>query len=502
MSPPVPAASLPLGLLTLLGLLTACTLLGWGIRRLAVRAARGSRATLFGLALDLATGLLALHLLLLGLQALGIRWTTLSVGGSLGLALALLVLARRVLAPPTSHPKTGETQSTQLFTQPFTQPFTRPFTRSLPRFWGNAVALLAVLVFTAAAWTLRATHPDFIYHWGIKAKKFLLAGGLDLRYLGRTWNHFVHPDYPTLVPELHTVTSLPGGFSEPALLLGSVVLFAALLVAVREALHRSARDPFVQQAGLAFLALGLTAFAVGHRLAGGADLPLAFAFAAALPTLLAPHEAPHAQGSDEADRDDWSLGIAAAFAAAVKIEGVLLAATLVSLHGLRRWREGRLGLARRDGPTYLARLARLARIALPSLAVVLPWLAIDLRYGLFQPFNSGTFEPERGPGILSALADGLAVRHWHGLSYLVLAAPLLLLARRTRLVATVVLVQLVFYLWVFFTLVGDAEQLVRLSLPRLLLPLVPAVVVAGLVLLPGRSDGNTVLPIDLHEDPR
>lgn len=394
----------------------------------------------------LAAGLLTLHLLLLLFHGLRIRWSFFSIAPVVGLALvAAWGLSRE--ARPTS--KSGRESGSPG--------------------WGDAVAALAVLLFAVTAWTLRATHPDLVYHWGIKAKKLLLAGGLDLVYLGHPWNHFVHPDYPTLIPELYAVTSLPAGrFSEPVSLLWSVVFFAGMLLALREALACHLARVW-SQIGLALLALGLSAFAIGQRLAGGADLALAFAFALALPVLLRPPE------SENTPSDDLALGLAAGLAAAVKLEGVLLAAGLVGTHLVRRLVQKRLGWA------------VCVRAGLPSLLVVGPWLAICLRHGLFQSANSGPFEIERWPTVLAALGEALAVRPWHGLSHLILATPLLLVFRRTRPLAVVVLIQLAFYLWNFFTQVADPEVLIQSSAPRLLLPLVPAVVVGLLVVSTGAA---------------
>jgi len=447
------SSSLPtlLGLAVLAALTVACVLVGGALRRLVVGTrSGGSGSRLYSLALDLAAGLLVLHLSLLALQALGIRWSPLSVAAALGLeGLALAVFLR--LRPETQIQRQEEDGVTNEWG------------------WSDAVAAVAILGFGIATWMLRATHPDFVFHWGIKAKRFLLAGGLDLAYLSRSWNHFIHPDYPRLISELYAVTAQPAGrFDEPVLLLGSVVFFAALLVSLREALRRAAVEPGLGRVSLAFLALALAGFAVGQRLAGGADVPLAFALAAALPVLLATRSRP---------ADDWALGVAAAFAAASKFEGVVLAATLCLAHLVRLRREERLAPA------------AAARTLLPALLVIGPWLGINLVYGLFQATNSGPLEPGRWPVVFAALGEALAVRSWHGLSVLVLATPLLLVLRRTRALAAVVLVQLAFYLGVYFTMAGDVGLLVRLSFPRLLLPLLPAVVVAGAVALSGSSSG-------------
>lgn len=448
------------GLATLLTLLVVSAVLGRGLRR--VCGGRGGErdgGRAFTRVLDLAGGLLTLHLSLLLLYGLGIRWTPTSVSVASALAISVVLATSFRRSPSAKYdeldPDAPAPESRSRKASPFS--------------WGEGVAATTVLAFTAAAWTLRTTHPDFIYHWGIKGRKFLLAGGPDFTYLSHVWNHFVHPDYPRWIPELYALTSLPsGGVPERVLLLWSVVFFAGLLVALREALHRGGVAPAARQPLLVFLALALAAFVIGHRLAGGADLPLALALAAALPVLLAPALRPG---------DDLTLGLAAALAAAAKIEGVVLAGTLVAVHLLRRLRDGDL-----TAPGVL-------RALLPSSLVILPWLGLNLRHGLFQATNSGAFEAERWPTLLAGLGEALTVTQWHGLSWLILGAPLLLPSRRTRGVAGVVLVQVTFYLWIYFTQVGDPALLVRFSFPRLLLPLIPAVLVAGAVLL--LPDGAT-----------
>lgn len=447
-------------LLTLLtlGLLVAlATALGHGLLRLAggVSGCAPYRRTL-----ELAAGLMALHLLLGLLQLAGIPWTPLSVAAVLLVGTTASLLSARMIG---SGADTGEAPA---------------FRAS----WGDALAVLGVTGFAAAAGTLRATHPDFVYHWGVKAKRFLFAGGVDWTYLARPWNHYTHPDYPRLVSELHALAALPvhslqpGSFEEPALLLGSVVFLLGALIGFREALVRGGAGRRTVQAGTAGLGLGLAGFAIGMQQAGGADLPLTLALAAALPPLLA---------RERGKEDDLALGVAAAFAAASKIEGVVLAAILVALYllrdGLQRWR---------GGPSIRARLAALApaavRVLVPPAVIVLPWLAANLHHGLFQAANTGAPRWERWPAILRAAVDALGTDAWHGAAWLVLAAPLLLVSRATRLVAGVVLLQMAFYLWIYLTMTGDVGLLVQLSLARLVLPLVPAVMVGVLVALSRR----------------
>ena len=393
----------------------------------------------------LMAGLVLFHLLLLGLQLAGLPWTRTSVLLILGLSfLAAAVAARRVPAAEQARPSEPHDGLG----------------------WGDAVAGVALAGLTAAAVTLSSVNPDFVYHWGIKAKRFALAGGIDFAYLAHPWNHYTHPDYPHLLTGLYTATTLVAGrFDEPALLAWTAVVFAALLWSARQGLHL-VRSRFVRQAGLAVLALGVAAFGIGYLQPGGADLLIALALLAAVRPLAGP----------TAPGPDLTVAACAAFAAASKIEGVPLAAILLAVYGGKLWRDRRLA----PGTA--------ARVVLPTLLVVAPWLWLNLRYDLFQPTNAGLPDWSRVAPVARALAESFAKPEWHGLSWLVLTAPLLLLSRPVRLSALVVLLQGGFYAYVYLSAPLDPDILVLASAPRLLLHLVPAVLLAWLVVLGRAAD--------------
>ncbi|MEA2601209.1 MAG: hypothetical protein QOF89_2201 [Acidobacteriota bacterium] len=328
--------------------------------------------------------------------------------------------------------------------------------------WGDGLALFALAAFTVFALTGWIAMPDFLYHWGIKGHRFYLLHGVDYRFLTRSWNWGVHPDYPQLVPETFAVTAmLAGAFDMPAMMLGSAALFALLLAAVREGLRQGGADRFTLQAGVAAVALITAAFGIGYIMAGAADWNLALALAAAVPPLLRP---PDRSG-------DFQIGVIAAFAAASKIEGVPLAAFLVAVQIVRR-----IGARRRLEPGGVLRAG-----LLPA-AVILPWLIQAVRLHLFQSFNSGAFELARAGVIFSAVAEALWVPAWHGLLPAMFLPPLLLLSRRTRAFAAVATLELLFYFYVYFTsAVGDYRYYVFSNFPRLGFQLIPACLVAALV---------------------
>ncbi|HSM50705.1 MAG TPA: hypothetical protein VLA75_04815, partial [Thermoanaerobaculia bacterium] len=242
-------------------------------------------------ALALAAGLVLLHTVALGASLAGLPWRFL-------LLLAPLMLAWLAAGGPRLALFDGAR-------------------RIGP---GDLAALAGVATFAALAAGEWVTTPDFIYHWGLKAKRFALADGIDWAFLADPAVAGLHPDYPVLWPSLAALTArLAGRFHEPALLLWTPLLLAALLLSVRRTLAGADLPPAARGAGLAGIALALSAFAVGHETAGAADWLPALALVLAVPALAAPRTA----------AGDARIAVAAALAAAAKIEGIALAALLV-----------------------------------------------------------------------------------------------------------------------------------------------------------------------------
>src|SRR5258708_39560229 len=97
-------------------------------------------------------------------------------------------------------------------------------------------------------------------------------------------------------------------------------------------------------------------------MAGGADWLPALALVAAIPALSRP---PGTAG-------DLQIGVAAAFAAASKVEGVMLAGLLILAQ-----------LARRPAENRWLGISRLLRLGLLPALVILPWWLQVRRYHLF-----------------------------------------------------------------------------------------------------------------------
>ena len=406
-------------------------------------------------------GLWLLHLLLTLLDLARVRWSVPLVAGAL-LLFALWRLRERMPAAPSPRPA-----------------------------WGDGVALLATLAFAALAATRWIAFSDFVYHWGLKGHRFLLARRVDYDFLAQPWNWVLHPDYPNLYPELLAVTAmLGGGWQEAPLMLWSPILMALLLVVARETLAPGELgprapglgDPWVRNAVLATLGCALAAFGIGHLMAGAADWFVALALLAALPPLVRPADA----------AGDLQLGLCAAVAAAAKAEGIALAGFLVAVQLARHLLAmRRSGTAWRSRAAWRTALAGFAMLLLPPASVVLPWWLRVAHHGLFQLMNSGPPELGRVRVVARAVAQSMTVAAWGGLTLALLLVPLLL-ARRgpLRPFATVVALQALLYGWQYLTAPVDTGFLVLSTFPRLALHLLPSVMVAAaLAWLGGTAPG-------------
>jgi len=399
-------------------------------------------------------GMVLFHLLATFLDLTGLGWSVVKLGTGL---LILLVLFFRF------GPKRQEGER-----------------RLLPSNlgWGDETALLAVAVFGLVALTLWVTTPDFVFHWGLKGERYFFARGVDYTYLARSWGWAIHPDYPQLLPELYAASALAAGrFDPPAQMLWSAFFFVLLLAAAREILRDA--EPFVCQAGIALLAAVLAAFAVRHQMAGAADWMPALALIAAIPAL---SRTPDAGG-------DLQIGVAAAFAAASKVEGVMLAGLLVLAQ-----------LARRPAEHPWIGLRRLLRLGLLPALVILPWWLQVRRYHLFTVLSNGGLSWERAKIAGPAVVDAINVPGWHGFAWVILLLPLLALRRSTRPLGFVLAGQLAFYLWIYLVAAFDTEYYVAMSFPRLVFHLVPAVLVGVLAsaehtgILCSTVHGSTIAP--------
>lgn len=217
---------------------------------------RGAR--LLGEGFLTGAGLAAVVLLTLSLA--GIAWSTIALVVPLGAAAvaAPVVARRRLIAPSAAEP-----------------------------FDGRGIVAVAIDLLTAFMFLLYVvfatlTNPwdwDFWAIWGLKAKTFFEAGGIDWAFLGGRWTEYAHGEYPPLLPLVFDVPTLfRGAWSDRWMALVSVAFSGAALLVVRGHVLEETRDRRVAAvAGLA---------ATGAALAGWVGLAdvafLAFATAGVL----------------------------------------------------------------------------------------------------------------------------------------------------------------------------------------------------------------------------
>ncbi|HEX2252260.1 MAG TPA: hypothetical protein VHQ65_03220 [Thermoanaerobaculia bacterium] len=438
------------------------------------RAVRALRDAMSLAPAAIVVGLVALHALLLAYDAVGVPWRRRTLAAGMA---ALFVAAAAAAWRSTRRRASAAGRAF-------------PALR-LPLGWGDLVALAAVAIYAGAAFTRRIGIPDFVYHWGLKAKRYALAGGIDWAWLADPLRFTDHPDYPNLLPGLYAATAhVLGTFDEGGLLLWSAVFFALMVSFARQALALLP-GRFAPQAAVATLALAVGMFGIGYDMAGGADWLVALALLAAAPVLL---RAP-GDGEGRAGHQHLQVGAAAALAAGAKIEGVPLAAVLVTVHLLRvAAPAGPAAGAATGRPAAGPRLGRLLRAApwvlVPPALGVGPWLAGNLRHGLFQSTNTGTWDADRLGAVAAGLVTTFGTAEWHGLPWLLLLLPVLVAVRRTRALAAVLALQLVLYVGIYLTAPVDTRFYVLSSFPRLAFHLLPPLLVALAVLLVPPRDGG------------
>lgn len=339
----------------------------------------------------------------------------------------------------------------------------------------GAFALFALA--TQLGWNVMS---DYVFHWGMKAKRFALTGGIDYEFLALPWQIHLHPDYPNLLPTLYAasfvlVGSLDWWAAAPISILG----WGLFLLATRALAHDCIPAPVPRLLAVGTLWAGSLAFAMQPMVAGGADLLIALTLVFGCHGLILPLN-PGPERPSSGWRRDLALGCVAAFGAVSKLEGVPVAATLIALYGLRLW------LAAGPGPA----LKSVLRGAALPLLVIGYWLVHVRRHELFVDSNTGGLDWQRLPTVIGGLVEQLVHPVWHGLPLVLLALPVLAWTPRLRLPALLLLVQAGFYVYVYLAGPVDTELWIQTSASRLFFHLIPAtalLVIGGLVAEPAQQ---------------
>lgn len=405
------------------------------------------------LAERLAMGLVALHAWMMLLDVADIAWTRASL-----LAPAVLALLLQWRSDPG-----GTTQEAVRSRQ-------GPNARGGRVALADAMAAASVVAFAWSAWTLRSLAPDFVYHWGVKARHFAAQGGVDWALLQGHDTSYLHPDYPLLIPNLYVSTEILSGiWDEPAAMLWSVLFFAVLILECRR-LADEVIGGVLGRVAFATAAAVLSGFSIGHLQAGAADLPFALALLA-----LARQFGLLAQ-TGRSSHALARIGVWSAFAVICKIEGFPLAAFAIGLAWLRSEHAARRPLPALRG--LLEWLRRHGSVWAPSALLGGWWLFTMGSKGLFQSTNSGWPTWERIRLTAEALPMALNVPTWSGLAWLLPLLPLGLLVRRLRWLVLLPCLQVAFYLSSY---VGGAQSTsfwVLSSFPRLVFHVMPVLWIA------------------------
>jgi hypothetical protein len=378
----------------------------------------------------------AIFLVLLALSVAHVRWTTLAV--SIVALVVFVIAAVFVVRQPAAENR---------------QPAAVLYIFDL-------ATILALTGFALYATLASLWEWDFWAIWGLKAKVFLEAGGIDWHFLGSRWNTFAHPDYPILVSlNFDFVTLISGGWSDRWLGLLCVAWSVAVLMIVRGLAARET-SPFL--ASLLTLALASRAMSTYIGLAEGALI--AFGGAGVLFVRAALRDD---------DAATWRHGaLMLGFAANCKNEGtaLLMAVTIGVL--TVSWSGGREGRNSRDATPRHRVVSRLLRLW-PAYALTAPWLLLRLAHALPTDIAGGSplsrlmARMPQAHQILGFLAARIH-EPWFWVAILagILIAPAA--ARRGEIfVLLVTAVQLVFYVVAYLATPHDLRWHVLASWARL-----------------------------------
>ena len=333
--------------------------------------------------------------------------------------------------------------------------------------WGDVVAAIAAFVHARAAFGLWNLHPDFVYHWGLKAGRHAAVGAVDWDFLARPWEWTIHPEYPDLVILLSTVPWLGGDRSESGVALYAALLFGLVLLATRDLLERAGASPAALQMGMAGIALFLLRFTLLHGQTGGADWWIVLAWSLGAVALLA----------ETGFRGDARVGLACALAVGAKAEGLIVAGILVTgralAASLESGRRGFVGTFLRAG-------------ALP-LAAALLWAVRSGIRGVPEPARGWVFSLERAAVVARELWAQLTVTEWHLAPVALFVLPVLAALpgnRRVRLLAGAVLLQVAAYAAVYtFVDVPSPDSWIQWSARRLVFHVMPVTLALFVVAL-------------------
>jgi hypothetical protein len=452
-----------------------CLAVGWPLSLLLDRSARLALriATAFLLGSATAGGVLLL------LSMLKVEWsrTTLlvSLGGLLAAAGSGVILSRRKAAKdPDIESRDGRRRGTPgharkmwaLRSDSTAGSFAALRGLRMTPEWA-ARTLDAFTALLAAGYALFATvgptvEYDFIGIWGVKAKEFGFARGIDWHFLEHPFNEFAHVDYPILLPLIFDAqTLIRGSWDDRWLGALNVAFGVAALLAVRAFLEEETDNRLIVAAGT--LALMSSAFSPWIGLAEG---PLV---ACGTVGLLYVRRGVLASVPADVLRGALFLGLAGSF----KNEG--LALILAAAAGLLLSR-----------PRFLLRLW-------PAIAIVTPWIVLRRVHHLQTDLTTGpiltriTDHLANLQPMFTALATYTLGRRffWIGVA-VAIAIALRRAVTRERFLLVTLVVQVAFFLAAYIVTPHDVTWHVRWSWERIVNQITLPLGFAAIALLASR----------------
>jgi hypothetical protein len=325
----------------------------------------------------------------------------------------------------------------------------------------HALTIVLVIGFATLATLAPLWEFDFIGDWGLKARAFFSAGGIDWLFLEHPFHYDVHPDYPPLLPLAFDVLAvMRGSWNDATLGLLSVAFAVGLLLIV----NRIAREETESSITAAAITAAMVPFACSPWI-GLAEGPfVAYATAG----LLLIRRGSMAAGA-------VMLGLAAS----TKNEGLtLIVATAIAL--------------------VVARRARDVLRLWPAMLIPIPWLILRQVHSLQTDLAAGNpfvriIDHLRHPApLLEAFS-----RYGAGkpLLWISLAFGIILIAKKLvqheRFVMLALTLQFVFYIVAYLATPHDIDWHVRWSWERLISHLAPALTYVVLARLLARDETHT-----------
>jgi hypothetical protein len=327
---------------------------------------------------------------------------------------------------------------------------------TMPRVhWLDLVTLVLIAGYARFATMAPTPEYDFIGIWGVKAKEFFVARGIDWGWLANPFNEFAHVDYPLLVPLTFDLQMMVSG-GEAGLM--NVAFGVATLLMLRGFLDEEIERPLV--GALATIALAWTALSPWIGLAEG---PLVAYGTAGLLFIR----------RGDVERGAVMLGLAAS----CKNEGLTLivAAAFASFQLRKLW---------------------------PAAAIAAPWLILRAAHHLQTDLTSGPMLPRviehlshPAPMLRAMFVYSLGKPlFWSGVLLALLIGVRQL--RRERFLALAIAIQLAFFIAAYLVTPHDVAWHVRWSWERIVTQLAAVMGFLAVVVLFGEAPPSSPLNAD------